>query len=292
MAEPIIVYRGSIGQDLTDQLKYSNGKPIPAEEIIEVKFNMRFADSDVLKIEDDPATIMPNGEVTYNFNAGSLGEAGEFFGWWEVTLINNDTVDTNEFPIIVSEHRPSLRTETGSIFEYARSEIPYTWDALQQSDKYGDKFLQRKVEVAKLRVLNQEILPENEDELDIRVQDYLGKVSALYVIPAGIDYWMVQHDTITTGGGGTTEVASYPDRIEALKETYRNLLIQVKNLEDEIDGLIDNPTLVSNSLVPAYLDAADIGFVTPSPNRHFRDYGHSPDIRRDPLRNNWFPWDL
>jgi hypothetical protein len=287
---PIIVYTGSAGQDLVDVIRKADNRPLNESEVDTIAFSMREADSETLKVADATASISGAGNALYSFDVTNLDTPGEYFGWWHLELLNGDILDSPEFLIIVAEHAPGIRIRTGAIYLRARSEMPYTWDALEKHPSYGDKFLQDKIEVVKLRILQQEILTENEVDLDIRVQDFLGKVSAIQVIPAGIDYWMNQHETVTTGGGGTTEITSYPNRIDALKETYTRLIVQIRDLEDEVVDIIGGGPILSKGYIPEFADSIDEGFVTPSPTRNFRDYAFRDNRRRSPY-SNWLPWD-
>lgn len=77
-----------------------------------VKFQMRAEGSAVL-VADAVASVLqtgvdPNfvdkGQVRYDWAAGDVDEAGDFLGWWHVTLPSAKTQDTPEFPVFILEH--------------------------------------------------------------------------------------------------------------------------------------------------------------------------------------------
>lgn len=262
----VIVYTGSDEQPLQDQIKIG-GRPFNIGAST-VKFRMREAQGTTLKV--DAAAVVDDatqGRVSYAWNDLDLNTPGEYYGWWHI-IITGGEIDTDEFLVIVAEHAPGLRTRTGSIYRTARGILPVTFYALETSDKYGDALLQEKIEVAKMRVFGVQILVENEGNYDVRVVDFVAKVAALEIIPGAVDYWMNQHQTITTQG--TQEVVSYPDRIAALWKIYERLTIEVakeKPIIEEILGTMGE--LVPAIHTPKWSEGTEVGFMTPLTSRFF-----------------------
>jgi hypothetical protein len=70
-----------------------------------VKFKMRPENSSTLKV--DAAAIVTsttNGTVRYDWAANDVDTAGEYVGWWEVTLPSAKTQDSPEFGIVMRDH--------------------------------------------------------------------------------------------------------------------------------------------------------------------------------------------
>jgi hypothetical protein len=277
-----IIFTGSEGQILTDQIK-KDGKPFDLDTST-VDFYLRHATSDQLKVNGADAEILnaETGQVSYEWTDSDLDEPGEYFGWWVVDNPDTTNIDTDEFFVIITKHSPGQRTETGAIYRKARAKIPTTWTALENLDTYGDALLQEQIEVCKLNVYGTSVAVGDEIDSDIRVQDYIAKLAVLYIIPAGIDYWLDQHQTITAQGNPAIEIASYPDRIKALKEIQEQLLAEIAKEKPLIEDILDVPQVISAIGTPATSDGGDWeeGFVTPNPNTHFRDYAF-PGRRSD-----------
>lgn len=271
MADPIIVYLGNTSQALRDQLKI-DGKPLNIGTST-VKFNMRHADSESLKVSAAAAVIddAAKGLVHYNWSTADVNTAGEYFAWWQIKDSSNKLKDFPEFPIIVAQHVPGTRTRTGAIYRAAKSIIPITWGALEDSPKYGDALLQERIEAVKLSLFGTSVAVDDEEDYDIRIIDFAAKLAAIQVIPAGVDYWGSQH--ISFVAQGTQETASYPDRIAMLWKVYERLQIQIAQDRPIIDEILDTPT-VSRAVtdVPEVSGGIDEGFLTPVPSDHFHDY--------------------
>jgi hypothetical protein len=114
-----------------------------------------------------------------------------------------------------------------------------------------DAQLQGHIETTKLRVYNAVVLVDEEEDIDIRVQDYIAKLACLQVIPAGVDYWMNQFQSVAVTAG-TNEVTSYPNRVEALWKVYERILIETKQDQAEIDAIIGVSKTRPRSSVPEF----------------------------------------
>lgn len=278
MSDTVVIYKDNTGQPLDDQIVVGNRAfniPLGAT----VSFKMRNADSDVLKV-DAAADIISEaeGKVRYQWDAADVDTPGEYYGWWEIDATSN-FVETPEFLVIVSAHRPGFRTQTGAIYTSARSFMPITWDRLEDAPEYGDAQLQNKIEVAKLSLLGTEIDVEDEGNLDIRVISYIAKIAVISVIPAGKDYWAAM--SVTKSVKGPDEQVSYPNRIEMLESLHEQLQAEIAADRDLISSIIDTPSVRPNNNLPDVSDGTDEGYITPNPHLNFRDYGF-------PVRGNTY----
>lgn len=284
--EAFVIFTDSDGQILSENIKKDNKNfAIPIDS--EVNLYLRHASSDVLKVNGAPANIddYEEGAVSYEWDDADIDEPGEYFGWWRIENSDNSNMDTAEFFVIVTKHSPGLRAEIGAVYMRAKGIIPSTWVALEQLETYGDKSLQDTIEIVKLTVLNTNVLPADEIDLDIRVQEYLSMLAVLRTIPAGIDYWSSQYSSVTSQGSPAIEIATYPDRLAALKEIQERLIIEVAKLRPIIEDILDIPQTTPSYGVPGVSDGGDCleGFVTPNPTYHFRDYAF-PGRRSDRYR--------
>ena len=270
------VYMGSEGQTVSQQIK-QDGRPFDLTTS-SVRFYMRYALSDDLKITDEPANVEDAGSGLVSFEwTNDLDEQGEYFGWWKVIQPDTSEIDSDEFLIVVTEHAPGIRTRTGTIYDFCRSFIPSTWNALERDEQYGDALLQRRIEVQKLRLFGITILPEDEEDLDIRVQSFLAKLTVLNLMSTAMEYWMNQRESVNATG--TSEASTWPERIEHLKQIRDQLTREVLDERDEIEEIVDLPPALGANSVPEFTPGTEDGFVTPLPSEEHFSYAF-PD--RDP----------
>lgn len=70
-----------------------------------VKFKMRAVGSATLKVNATATVVSAAaGTVRYDWAAADVDTAGDFLGWWEVTLLSAKTQDHPEFAIEVQDH--------------------------------------------------------------------------------------------------------------------------------------------------------------------------------------------
>jgi len=278
--DPIIIYLNNTGQPFNDQIKIGT-KPFEIPAGAAVSFKMRYATSSAVKV-DSGADIVDavKGKVSYEWGATDLDTAGEYFGWWEI-VAGLEVVESEEFSIIVAKHSPGLRTTTGAIYRAARSFLPSTWVALENSPTYGDSLLQDKVDYVKMHVLGSAVPVEQEENLDIRVIEFLAKNVAVKVIPAGIDYWLDQKVSVRIEtAAAAQEIYDYEDRAKSLMDLYEKLLKEISEEERDIMDILDTPLTRRENSIASYAEGQDEGFVTPSPVLNFRPY-HFPPSRWD-----------
>lgn len=145
MAESIVKFVGkrqpplfaTIQTDTTDD-------PLPAGAT--VTFSMRASGSTTLKVNAAAATVVsePLNTVRYDWAALDVDTAGDYIGWWTVT-ISEQTQDTPEFVIRVLAHAP----ETNAYLEV--EEIKST---LEIDSQHADEDL-RTALVAASRVIDE-----------------------------------------------------------------------------------------------------------------------------------------
>lgn len=265
-----IIFAEAEGQTLSDEIDI-DGRPLDLTGAT-VKFNMRYKVSSDLKVDDASANVVDaqEGSVSYDWESTDIDEPGEYVGWWNIILPDTSNIETPEFSIIVAIHAPGLKTRTGTIYERAKANLPTTWNILEALPTYGDKYLQDKIEIHKLNVLGSVVAVEDEEDLDIRVQEFIAKCAVLSVIPAGVDYWLDQQQMISATG--THETVSFPDRISALWKLYEKLMAEIAREQPIIDDITDTPIASPAGSAPQFSEGTDEGFVTPLPGKNFKDY--------------------
>jgi hypothetical protein len=268
----LVLYENNIAQPVVDQIKVGT-RAYNISIGATVKFKMREYDSSTLKV-DAAATITnaSSGEVSYDWILADVDTPGQYYGWWEITDAGS-TLETNEFLIIIASHKPGLRTETGKIYQAAKSFLPITWNRLQESEHYGDAQLQNQIDVAKLSLLGYAVTAEDEANLDIRVINYIAKLTVISVIPAGKDYWASMAQT--KSAGQPDESVSYPDRINMLDQLKDQLAKELADDRAIIGDILEIPQVRRSNDIPDTSDGTDEGYITPNPHTHFRDYGFS-----------------
>lgn len=73
-----------------------------------VKFRMRAVGSSTLKV-DAAATVVTaaSGDVRYDWVSADVDTAGDYLGWWRVTLPSGRIQETTEFEVEVADHAPT-----------------------------------------------------------------------------------------------------------------------------------------------------------------------------------------
>lgn len=215
-----------------------------------VKFRMRLEHLTTLSIDADAVVedqSSKRGKVRYDWDTGDTDAQGIYRFWWFITYQDGTTQETPENRFVIYEHAPGEGVRTGAIAVDARYHLPTTYDVLAK--KNGDAYMQGVIEVVKYRVLDDIVLAADESSLNPLVINYLGKLVALELIPAGLDYWLDQHQQISAQG--TDESVSYPDRVNALKKLEESLIAQVRRDEPLVLPLITNGRAQSTLSGPA-----------------------------------------
>jgi hypothetical protein len=225
----------------------------------------------------------PNGfNIAHDWITSEVEEEGEYMGWWSFTLPDeNHPQETPEFPILITDHGPGEGTQTGAIVANVGAEIPVTFDALRNDPRFGDRFMQAKAELIKIRVLRQNCSPDEEKNFNPVLVTYFSKRVALELIPPGIDYWSRQHRTVTTTG--TSEVASYPDMIASLTKLKATLYCDCAELWQELQFIVPGIIQVKPLHLPTTSIAGD--------PRAEEPLTINPE-NTQPLETGGFGWDL
>jgi len=122
------------------------------------------------------------------------------------------------------------------IEESARDELPETFDALVESENFGEAGLARRKSLVMARVWGRQLDDAEIDTLDPRVTAYAGKHLARTLIGPGIDYWANQ---VITQSAGTTEQVSYDaQRVTALKEADKRLAAEIAELLPDVEIIL------------------------------------------------------
>jgi hypothetical protein len=127
-------------------------------------------------------------------------------------------------------------TLNDEIEEGARDELPETFDALVESENFGEAGLARRKSLVMARVWGRQLDDAEIDALDPRVQAYAGKMLARSLIGPGIDYWSNQ---VITQSAGTTEQVSYDaQRVTALKDADKRLAAEIAELLPDVEAIL------------------------------------------------------
>jgi hypothetical protein len=161
----------------------------------------------------------------------------------------------------------------GDIAERTRGLLPVTWDALEGDERYGDALLAAALEVARETVLGTQSTEAEEDAMPRVVVDYVAKIAAIEIIPAGIDYWMSQ--TIAVVTTGTNESETYTDRAAMLRELRNDLLSETRAKAADIATLVGFWPTSTMAPRPRINTQSDL-LLTPSPQEFPRPFTQTP----------------
>jgi hypothetical protein len=102
-----------------------------------VKFKMRADGSSTLKVNTAAVVVSAvAGTVRYDWAAIDVDTAGDFLGWWEVTLASGKTQDTPEFEVVIFEHVPSSPSLYVQVEEF-KSTIELSGTSFSDEDVKG-----------------------------------------------------------------------------------------------------------------------------------------------------------
>lgn len=234
-----------------------------------VLFYMRPLTSRIPVINGDPASVIAPTDINGNNVSYAWGviTEGDYMAWWNFTLPGMNPQETPEFPVLITDHGPGTGTKTGAIVDGVVRYMPVTFKALQDDDRYGDLRMQQQAEVIKARVLNQTIAPDDEENLNFVLLDWLSKRLALDLTKAGIDYWSRQMKTIMSTQ--TSEVASYPDMIASLEKLRAALIPELtsewRDLQIIVPGLPQRKVMAMPASSVGDPKNPSAGYITPNP---------------------------
>lgn len=184
------------------------------------------------------SVITPSNPSTGNYEVSfTVSVAGRWVYEWSSTDADvGDTIKSGFFdvePSVIDDSSTSL------VARLVQSLIPATWDALAKQDYYGVALLNERIQIAKYTALPVAMAEADESTYSPLMRDYIATLSAIEIIPAGIEYWMQQKISISSTG--TSEVATYPDRQLAL---LRGIL---PTLTRKAAALAANPGIVGSA---------------------------------------------
>ena len=237
----VIVRLGVTDPPLTDSIQ-QNGKAVT--DITSASFFMRPLLSRTPVINGATANLITDSfgnNVSYQWASGDVTNEGEFSGWWQFIRSSSPNQQSSpEFPIIISDHGPGLRTPTGAILDGVADHMPITFAALRDEPKFGDRFLQRYATLIQIKLTGTYVQPDQEIvQYPLPQLDYFSKRVALALCTPAIDYWARQRKTVTAQS--PTEISSYPDMIAALEKLrerlHRELIDDWRQLRYDAPGL-------------------------------------------------------
>lgn len=126
---------------------------------------------------------------------------------------------------------------TGAFAQKARENMPVTWAALEKSRDYGEQLIQGKIDLVKLRLFGSVVSTASESTYDLRVQDFVGRLIAIELVPAGADFWSSQ--AVSVSAEGKRENKQYLDRVRNLWQLHERLLESTRNDLEEVELILD-----------------------------------------------------
>lgn len=236
MSEPIKLNVGITTPSLTDTVTV-NGGPQDLTGAT-VKLRVRPNNSATLKVNSTASiTNATGGRVQYDWGVADLDTEGEYRAWWFITLSGGRIFETPEFAVIVDAHAPGFGVTTGVLAQRVREHIPIAYHALVNDERYGEPTIQSRVDMIKFKLFATIVDPALEATVyDRFLQEYVGKLSTLALIPAAADYWSDR--LVQEGTTGTNENVQYPDRIDAIWRLHERLLLEVKEMDPLVTGII------------------------------------------------------
>lgn len=274
--DQIRVPLGSTQPPIDRQLVRRDNKPVDlSDAALTVQFFMRRYESATLLVAAAPASkLKPDeGIVRYEPAAGDFASEGRFTGWFRVLSGGTNPEDFDEFELLVYAHDYGAGARLGPIARAARAEMPVAWDLVRDYEAYGDPELSRKVETVKLNILRATVPVGDEESLDLRVIDYIGKAAALEIIEAAIDIWSDRIVSQSTPRGDG-EVHTFPDRIAALERKKKRLEEWLAKNSTLIGEIIGHP-LTRVSRGP---EIDDVELITPGLEDFPPPYPRTPAI--------------
>jgi hypothetical protein len=158
----------------------------------------------------------------------------------------------------------------GAIADRLKALIPITWDGLSNDPRVGDSALQSAIDVAKANVTGQVLVNTQEHNYPVIVVDYIAKIAAIELIPAGIDFWMNQ--SMSVSSTGTNESITYTDRADRLDSLRKEFISETRIKQQEVSKLIGY--WVDDGRAVPQMSSANINpfHLTPSPEEFPRPY--------------------
>lgn len=151
----------------------------------------------------------------------------------------------------------------GAIAEAARRVLPVTWDALSRdTNRFGDALLQSIVDTVKDTLFGNVVTAQAEDQYPLRVIQYAGKMVALELIPAGIDFWM--NELLQESASGVAEQHTFVDRADKLRQQGERLGWEITRDSNDIYALLGRRPNRRVPVMGISISADDV-LLTPNP---------------------------
>ena len=202
---------------------------------------------------------------------------------WSDGVLAPETTMVKELQITSST--VAAPSELGSIADHAKLSMGgEIWNGLLNSPNYGSSEIALAVATIKSRIFTVDIPTASESTLPELVLDYLGKLTALQLVPAARDFWANAYISITRGDD-SSEVVTYPNRATLIDDLRDDLLRAVRALEPLVIPIIDNPRMIASTNGPAIDEDENSFYVTADP-RTF------PPAETFPYNPLYFPYGL
>lgn len=203
---------------------------------------------------------------------------GEFIVRWEYTDDVGELVTAEEDLQVLNTLVPEVRPDAidTPIAIEARDLLPETWDALvDAADTFGLAAIQRRHDRVIRKVFRRLLTKEEQEALDDRVIEYMGKRLAYTLLDPAIDYWSKQ---IVGRTAGERESSTYKDRAEDLKQLKKDWLVELGALWIDIEDLIPiQPSRVVDA--PRVIQAGEtVAHLTPQIDDLQPQYGPPEDV--------------
>lgn len=154
-----------------------------------------------------------------------------------------DSLTSVVVELMVNETASTSSTGLGRVADYARVYLGgETWDGIYNSSVFGATSISLAVEVIKSRVMLNPPVTVNEADLPAIVLSYLGKLTALELLPAARVWWSSQLVSKSIGND-PVEIVTHAARDHMLDEVQNELLRQIARDAPVALALIDTPRL-------------------------------------------------
>lgn len=229
MRDPLVMRAGLTMPSLFDVITHDDGSPFPQATLLAgtVLFSMRPLLSRTPVIDNvaarvvDPVQGDDGFNIAYDWADGDTAIEGSYMCWWGVESAPSVVQESDEFPLVISDHGPGLGVPTGAVVDGIGQYMPITFEALREDQNFGDRFMQRFADRAKRETMNTVVTPDLEIDYDPQLIDYLAKLAAKHLVVPAKDYWARQWRTRTTQS--PIEISAYPDMLAALDSLYARL---------------------------------------------------------------------
>lgn len=166
-----------------------------------------------------------------------------------------------------------MTTTPQTIAWFAQGELPVTWDALSRDARFGEDRLLAKVSLVKEDLFGEDLPVDDElIRYSRRVRAYAGKLVAIEVITAAIDFWMDMGIQVTVDS--PRETKQYESRIRTLQQQKKDLIAETRRVGPLIAE--DITYVRATTIGVPGLSTIDDDLLTPSPQNFPTIFGPPP----------------